>query len=106
MNPQAMQLPGEDEHGFRAVAQRSLLADRVKDSGAVSMFPALAEEWQEQVNAERGWNTFQLADFQKLKARYGVDWVVVEVEQPGVGGLTCPYGNSRVRVCSIKAETR
>jgi hypothetical protein len=106
MNPQAMQLPGEDEHGFRAVAQRSLLADRVKDSGAVSMFPALAEEWQEQVNAERGWNTFQLADFQKLKARYGVDWVVVEVEQPGVGGLTCPYGNSRVRVCNIKAETR
>jgi len=104
MNPLTMQEPGEDEHGFRAIAQRSLLADRVKDSGAVSMFPTLAQEWQDQVNAEREWNKFQLADFQKLKARYGVDWVVVE--QPGVGGLTCPYGNSRVRVCRIESEAR
>jgi hypothetical protein len=104
MNPTAMQLPGEDEHGFRAIAQRSLLADSVKDSGAVSMFPGLAEEWHEQVNAQRAWNKFQLADFQNLKARYGVDWVVVE--QPGVLGLACPYGNSRVRVCRIESETR
>jgi hypothetical protein len=106
MNPSAMQLPGEDEHGFRAIAQRSLLADGVKDSGAVSMFPALAEEWQEQVNAQREWNKFRLADFQKLKARYGVDWVVVEVELPGAVGLWCPYGNSRVRVCRIESATR
>jgi hypothetical protein len=106
MNPIAMQMPGEDEHGFRAIAQRSLLADSVKDSGAVSMFPALAEEWQEQVNAQREWTKFQLADFQKLKARYGVDWVVVEVEQPGATGLACPYRNSRVRVCKIEFEIR
>jgi hypothetical protein len=105
MNPRAMQLPGEDEHGFRAIAQRSLLADSVKDSGAVSMFPALAEEWQDQVNAQREWNKFQLADFKKLTARYGVDWVVVEVEQPGAAGLACPYGNVRVRVCRIESET-
>jgi hypothetical protein len=106
MNPIAMQMPGEDEHGFRAIAQRSLLADSVKDSGAVSMFPALAEEWQEQVNAQREWTKFQLADFQKLKARYGVDWVVVEVDQPGATGLACPYRNSRVRVCKIEFEIR
>jgi hypothetical protein len=82
------------------------LADSVKDSGAVSMFPALAEEWQEQVNAQRGWVKFQLADFQKLKARYGVDWIVVEVKQPGAVGLLCPYGNSQVRVCRIDSATR
>ena len=104
MDPGAMQLPGEDEHGFRAIAQRSLLADDVKDSGAVSMFPALAEEWRDQVNAQRGWKQFQLADFQRLKTRYGVDWVVVE--QPGVGGLACPYGNSRVQVCTIDSGAR
>jgi hypothetical protein len=104
INPLAMQLPGEDQHGFRAIAQRSLLADSVKDSGAVSMFPAMAEEWQEQVNAQRGWNNFQLADFRKLKARYGIDWVVVD--QSGVGGLTCPYENSRVRVCRIESQAR
>lgn len=100
MDPGAMQLPGEDEHGFRAIAQRSLLADRVKDSGAVSMFPALADEWQEQVNAQQGWKKFELANFQKLHARFGVNWVVLE--QPGVAGLDCPYGNSRVLVCRIK----
>jgi hypothetical protein len=102
MDPNAMQLPDEDQHGFRAVAQRSLLADGVKDSGAVSMFPALAEEWREQVNAQRGWKGFQLADFQKLKTRYGVDWVVVE--EPGVAGLACPYENWRVRVCTIDSQ--
>jgi hypothetical protein len=102
MNPLTMQLPGEDEHGFRAIAQRSLLADHVKDSGAVSMFPALAEEWQEQVNAQREWNKFQLAVFRRLKARYRIEWVVVD--QPGVAGLTCPYGNSRLRVCRIEGE--
>ena len=95
-----MQLPDEDQHGFRAISQRSLLADNVKDSGAVSMFPALAETWKQQVDAQRGWKGFQLADFQKLKTIYGVDWVVLE--QPGVDGLACPYGNWRVRVCKIK----
>ncbi len=94
-----MQMPGEDQHGFRAIAQRSLLADNVKDSGAVSMFPALAEKWQEQVVAQHGWKTFQLTDFQKLNVRYSVDWVVVE--QPGVDGLACPYENWRVRVCTL-----
>ena len=102
MDPNAMRLPGEDQHGFRAIAQRSLLADNVKDSGAVSMFPALAETWKEQVDAQRGWKSFQLADFQKLNARYSVDWVVLE--QPGVEGLACPYENWRVRVCRIKNE--
>jgi len=58
-----MQMPDEDQHGFRAIAQRSLLADNVKDSGAVSMFPALAEKWQEQVGAQRGWKKFQLFGF-------------------------------------------
>ena len=102
MDPNAMQIPGEDEHGFRAIAQRSLLGDGVKDSGAVSMFPNLAEEWREQMRAQRGWKKFQFVDFQRLRTRYGVDWVVLE--QPGVAGLACPYGNWRVRVCAISAE--
>jgi hypothetical protein len=102
MDPITMQLPDEDQHGFRAIAQRSLLADNVKDSGAVSMFPALAEKWQEQVNAQRGWKKFRVSDFQKLKTQYSVNWVVLE--QPGVDGLTCPYENSRVRVCTLDSK--
>ncbi|HEY7615718.1 MAG TPA: hypothetical protein VH744_02870, partial [Terriglobales bacterium] len=49
LNPQHMRLKGEDQHGFRAIAERSMLADAVKDSGAASMFPALAETWRRQV---------------------------------------------------------
>ena len=40
--------PGVDLHGFRAVAERSVLADRQKDGGAASIFPELAERWKEE----------------------------------------------------------
>ena len=39
LDPRYMALPGEDQHGFRVIAQRSALADAVKDSGAATMFP-------------------------------------------------------------------
>jgi hypothetical protein len=98
LNPQHMGLPGEDQHGFRAIAERSMLADALKDSGAASMFPQLAEEWQRQTQAEEGWNTFQLNDFQRLRARFGVNWVVLE--HP-VAGMECPYTNGSLQVCRI-----
>src|SRR5206468_1871202 len=87
LDPAHMAMDGEDEQGFRAIAQRSMLADAVKDSGAATMFPALADEWAEQVDAQAGWKKFGVADFERLKRRYGVNWVVVE--QPGVDGLAC-----------------
>ena len=98
LNPQHMDLPGEDQHGFRAIAERSMLADALKDSGAASMFPQLAQEWQRQTEAEKGWNTFQLNDFERLKAQFGVNWVVIE--HP-VAGLECPYSNGSLQVCRI-----
>jgi hypothetical protein len=99
LNPYYMKLPGEDQHGFRAIADRSALADRVKDSGAASMFPQLAGVWLTQVRALDGWKDFQLSDFRRLKQEFGVDWVVVE--QPGVAGLNCPYQNKAVKICQI-----
>jgi len=98
LNPLHMELPGEDQHGFRAIAERSMLADALKDSGAASMFPQLAPEWQRQTQAQKGWNNFQLTDFERLKAQFGVNWVVVE--HP-VAGLECPYTNGELRVCRI-----
>jgi hypothetical protein len=100
LDPRYMALPGEDQHGFRALAQRSALADAVKDSGAASMFPALASPWTEQVNAQKGWETFDREDFLRLKKNYGVDWVVVQ--SPGVPGLPCPYVTSQLLVCRIE----
>lgn len=99
LNPEHMELRGEDEHGFRAGAERSMLADAVKDSGAVAMFPAMAESWREQVQAERGWEGFQTEDFRHLKQEFGVDWVVLDRAQRA--DLNCPYRNESVRVCRI-----
>jgi hypothetical protein len=99
MSPEHMNLPGEDQHGFRAMAQRSMLADAVKDSGAVSMFPPLADKWLEQVQAQQHWENLQLQDFRRLQAKYGVNWIVVQ--SSGLPGLTCPYSNQTVRVCRL-----
>jgi len=99
LDPFHMTVPGEDENGFRAIAQRSMLADAVKDSGAVSMFPPLADEWWEQVQAQKDWKKFQEQDFRRLQARYHLDWVVLQ--QPGVIGLECPYQNRAVLVCRL-----
>jgi hypothetical protein len=99
LDPEFMQLPGEDTIGFRCLAQRSRLADASKDSGAVSMFPPLAEEWWTQVQAQTPWKSFRSEDFLRLKSKYGVSWVVVQ--QPGGAGLDCAYQNGAVRVCRL-----
>ncbi len=100
MDPGYLLLPGEDMHGFRAVAERSVLADRVKDSGAVSLFPQLAVDWDQQVRAQSGWDHFSLADFQELARRYPVTWIVTR--RPAAG-LDCPYRNAGLAVCRIGA---
>lgn len=99
LNPGYMELPGEDEVGFRCLAQRSRLADAIKDNGVVSMFPPLAEEWWAQVKAQSSWKNFGAADFASLKEKYEVNWVVLE--QPGVPGIDCQYQNAVVRVCRL-----
>jgi hypothetical protein len=99
LDPFYMRIPGEDTIGFRALAQRSRTVDVNKDSGAVSMFPPLAEEWWEEMQAVRGWKNFSAEDFARLKKKYFVSWVVVQ--QPGVTGLDCSYQNRAVRVCKL-----
>jgi hypothetical protein len=99
LNPNYMNLSGEDEVGFRCLAERSHLADNVKDNGVVSMFPPLADEWWAQVQAQSPWRDLRLDDFEKLKIKYGVGWVVLQ--QPVIPGLDCAHQNSAVQVCRI-----
>ena len=99
LNPYTMDVAGEDEVGFRGLAERSRLADGVKDNGVVSMFPPLAEEWWAQVEDQTPWEKFGAADFARLKRKYGVSWVVVQ--RPQGAGLDCAYQNATVRVCRI-----
>lgn len=94
-----MRRPGEDYHGFRALAERSVLADAAKDSAVATQVPRLARRWQDEVDAQHGWEHFGLNDFARLKARFGVDWVLIE--RPGVEGMQCPYENAAVLVCRV-----
>lgn len=98
INPNYMAIDTEDQHGFRALAERSMLADNIKDSGAVTMFPSLVNDWQQQQQAQRGFTHFTLADYQRLASQYPVTWAVIENPIPG---LDCPYRNDEVAVCRI-----
>jgi hypothetical protein len=71
----------------------------VKDKGASTMFPPLSVKWLEQVQDQKNWKQFQKEDFERLRQKYGVSWVVIE--QPGNPGLACPYQNAAVMVCRI-----
>jgi hypothetical protein len=102
LNPELMRLPGEDHHGFRALSERSKLAGARKDSGAVTMFPALAATWKAQTDAAAGWTSFHVQDFSRLKQQTGVGWVVVEMaDSQAWKGLHCPYRNDTVAVCRL-----
>jgi hypothetical protein len=100
LDPYYMERPGEDFHSFRALAERSALADYVKDPSVATQVPRLAERWLEQVQAQEGWRHFQTTDFQRLKNRFGADWVVLE--STAVPGLDCSYHNELLRVCRIE----
>jgi len=100
LDPMYMKRPGTDAHGFRAFAERSMMADYVKDRGVAALFPDLAKRWQEEVEARRNWQNFGLEDFQRLRRQYEVTWVVVE--RPGPAGLDCPYANAQVKICRVE----
>ncbi len=99
LDPHYMAAPGEDYHGFRALAERSQLADSVKDAAVVTQVPELGPVWLRQVQAQAGWSRFNLADFERLKAEFGVDWVLVSYPQPQ--GLGCRWHNRALAVCQI-----
>jgi len=104
LDPKHMEIPDEGLQGFRAIAERSMLADAWKDAGACTMFPQspMAEHWREQVNATRGWSGFTVEDLRRLKQSFGVSWVVLE--RSGISDLTCPYQNDRVMVCRVNEQ--
>jgi hypothetical protein len=99
MDPNYMHIDGEDEIGFRCLAERSRLADAIKDNGVVSMFPPLADRWLNEVTAQTPWSKLGVEDFARLKRDYGANWLILQ--QPGIPGLECPYENSAVRVCRV-----
>jgi hypothetical protein len=99
LDPLYMAKPGEDYHSFRALAERSQLADALKDTAVVTQVPELGPVWKRQVEAQAGWPSFQLADFVRLKKEFGVNWALVSYPQPA--GLSCRWHNDLLAVCQI-----
>ena len=108
LDPHYVRLPGEDYHGFRALAERSVLADYGKDGGMAARVPRLAPRWLKELTTRSGWQDFQAADFQRLENEFGVNWVILSGPgasgshtQNEVAGMTCPYRNLQLRVCRL-----
>jgi len=99
LDPKYLAAPGEDYHSFRALAERSMLADMIKDPAVVTQVPELGPDWEKQTEAQVGWQDFELRDFQRLKSDFGVDWVLVSYPEPA--GLDCKWHNARLSVCQI-----
>jgi hypothetical protein len=99
LDPRYLEAPGEDSHSFRALAERSQLADAIKDTAMVTQVPELGPTWEHQVAAQAGWNNFKLADYERLKSEFGVNWVLVNYPQPA--GLPCSWHNSTLSVCRV-----
>ena len=98
-DPNYMSAPGEDYHNFRALAERSQLADMVKDPAVVTQVPELGRTWERQTNATVGWQHFGLSDFESLRSQFGVDWALVAYPAPT--GLDCRWHNRQLSVCRI-----
>ena len=90
----------EDAQCFRAIAERSALADYSKDGGEASIAPELTGEW---VAGQRAQATLSAeTDAERVRALgpLGVSWVVLQAD--AATGFDCPYRNPAVQVCRLR----
>jgi len=107
IDPHYETLPDEDSHGFRALAERSVLADYEKDAGMAARVPSLAPRWLREVTALNGWQNFQDSDFERLHREFGVNWTILsstdkQYSIPDSATMACPYENRDVKVCRLR----
>ena len=102
LDPLYTQRSGEDVHGFRAFAERSMLADAVKDQSVAQVDSNIAFTWQQQTQATQDWLRFRSEDFARLAKLFQVDWVLLERSAPAVPDLNCPYVNEQIAVCKLR----
>jgi hypothetical protein len=96
--PRLVNLPLEDEQGFRVFSERSQLADD-KDAGDVTVFPSLAPLWARERHATAGIN--HESDAQRLARLrpFGVTWILLAPNAKT--HFPCPYHNSVTKVCRL-----
>jgi hypothetical protein len=94
--------PGEDAQTFRAVAERSAIADYSKDGGEASITPSLTALWFTGQAAQTGLNTETDAKRIATLRPLGVSWVVLPTGAST--GFTCGYTDEAVKVCRLPAQ--
>ena len=104
LDPRYMSTHDEDFHGFRALAERSQMADWDKDPGVALLFPVLVPRWHREVHALDGFDRFTSADFARLHREFGVGWTVIssETPPPGIDAARCPWKNRTAMVCRLE----
>ncbi len=96
--------PGEDAQTFRAVAERSAIADYSKDGGEASITPTLTALWFTGQAAQTDLNSATDAKRIAKLRPLGVNWVVLPGGTPT--DFTCSYADEAVKVCRLPAPQR
>lgn len=99
LDPRYLAARGNDDHSFRALAERSQLADAIKDPAVVTQVPELGPKWMGEEMALAGWDGFGIHDFERLQRQFGVQWVLVRY--PSTRGLDCEWHGVALAVCRI-----
>jgi hypothetical protein len=91
--------PGEDAQTFRAISERSALADYSKDGGEAAITPALTAAWATGQTAQTDLNTASDASRITALRPLGVGWIVL----PGTAatGFRCDYSDAAAKVCRL-----
>lgn len=100
-NPRLVNLPLEDQEGFRVFSERSQLADD-KDAGDVTVFPSLAPLWARQRNAAAHIDTESDALRLAHLTPFGVTWILLPPN--AATHFPCPYQNSVTKVCRLEGR--
>jgi len=106
LDPHYMKLPDEEYHGFRALAERSVLCDYDKDGGMAARVPSLAPRWLKEATALDGWRNFHFDDYARLRREFGVTWILLSRDDAQYAAtestwMNCPYSNQDVKVCHL-----
>lgn len=97
-DPHMIGIAQEGHEGFRATAERSILADD-KDGGVATLSPALAAVWTAQYEAQS--NLAAESDTARIArlTPFGVTWLLLPPS--AATGFACPYRNRVLKVCRL-----
>ncbi|MDP9038983.1 MAG: hypothetical protein M3O02_06885, partial [Acidobacteriota bacterium] len=100
LDPEYIELPGEDAQCFRAIAERSALPDRSKDGGEAAIAPELTGAWVRGQAAQRGLSGEDDAARRRALGPLGVSWVVLAGS--AATELECPFRTAGAKVCRLR----